>query len=150
MKMFKKVALLATAGMIAVSGANAMGPGDYDGVYGKGGEHKKMCKRMKERGDNIREIMMQLDLSMEQKIALKKVRREMGSKMREHRQEMRSRYHIGQFVSAKGFDKQKFMEKALAGSNEVIRLKAERMEKVFNILTPQQRLKFVELYEAKQ
>lgn len=150
MKTLKRLAVIAIAGIVGVSAANAMGPGGYEGMQGYGKEHKMICKKMKERGDNIREIMMQLDLSDAQRVALRKVRGEMGQKMRLQRKEMRGRHRVGQFVTAKGFDKQKFIEKALAGSNAIVMLKAERMEKVFSVLTPAQRMKFVELYEAKK
>jgi Spy/CpxP family protein refolding chaperone len=57
---------------------------------------------------------------------------------------------MSEFVSANGFDKQAFVAKATQNAQMMIDMRADRFEKTINILTPEQRVKFVKLLQETQ
>lgn len=119
--------------------------------YGKGerGEHGKHFGR-DHRGGHFGKIMQQLDLTDDQRGQLKALRiaqrenRTIDFKaMRAAKQET-----LANAVTAEGFNKELFIQDATVEFQDKIAKRADNMEQMFAILTPEQRTKFVELLKA--
>ena len=101
----------------------------------------------------MKEIFQQLDLTAEQQSAMKENRKEMRAQMKERRAQKNAKRGMGdmsEFVSANGFDKQSFIDISMQKAQSRIEMRADRFEKTMNILTPEQRVKFVTLLQEKQ
>jgi len=148
----KTIALLVTLGLGTT--LFAFGPEGHRGGPFAGGQPMEMFK-----------LVRTLDLTSEQKTELKSVKKSQKAQM----QEKREAFKIGResmmkqmkpdmslFMSADNFDKEAFkqeMKKKFEARRKVMETKgaemlenrASSMEKVFNILTPEQRIKWIEL-----
>lgn len=153
------IAILVTLGLGSAAYAYGGGHGGM-GFNGPCGKHHK---------NETMKIVKQLDLSSDQKAALKKIRMEQRSLKKENKQAMRKgmrknmKQHKGMmqtdlsaFMSADHFDKNAFkaqMEKKFEARRsmmeekraKMLEMRTAKMEKIFNILTPEQRLKWIEL-----
>lgn len=145
--------------------------GQYKNHKSKDGEFKH------HRGDRMMNIVSQLDLTDTQKNELKVMRDAAKSERKVKREERKANREnmqgtmkpdMAQFMTAEKFDKDAFkvqmtqklearhamMEEKRAGMLErradMLERRADRMEKVFNILTPEQRIKWIELSNAKR
>ncbi len=146
------IALLVTLGL--GSTLFAFGPGGHcKGSFAEG-----------PRADTFK-LVRKLDLTSEQKTALKSVKESHRSQMqkkrktfKKDRKSMRGQMKpdMNLFMSADSFDKESFkqeMTKKFEARRKVMEIKkvemlesrASGMEKVFNILTPEQRIKWIEL-----
>lgn len=117
-------------------------------------------------GEGMKQIMKQLDLSTEQKGALKDLResrKEMMQAKKEHRKNMRQQMKpdMSKFMTANSFDKEAFkkeMQKKFEAKRamreqrqaSMMEVRADHMEKMFNILTPEQRIKWIELSKEQK
>lgn len=148
------LAILLTLGLGTVAAIACGGPGHH-----KGGKHK----------DQMMKVVKQLDLTSDQKSALKTLRKankaERKTKMKamkENRKQMREsmKPDMSQFMTADSFDKEAFktqMNQKFEAKRQMMEGKkaamlekrATNMEKVFNILTPEQRIKWIELSKQK-
>ena len=100
----------------------------------------------------MKKIFKQLDLTPEQKTAMKSQRKSMREQMKANRAEIHSKRGMSgmsTFVSANGFDKQGFMELAAQKSQQRIEMRANMFEQKMNILTAEQRVKLVTLLQEK-
>jgi protein CpxP len=150
MKTLKVLTIIAITGLAGTVAANAC-PSN--------GQNKQICKKQKicqknkgHRGD-MKEIFQKLDLTDAQKSVMRENRQDMREKMkgkRSQRKDKRGMENMSEFVSANGFDKQAFIAKATQRSQAMIEMRANRFEKTMNILTPEQRVKFVTLLQEKQ
>lgn len=116
-------------------------------------ENKKMCHKNKEHRNDMKEIFKKLDLTPDQQNAMKENRQAMREQMKEKRSQMnrkRGMADMSEFVSVDGFDKQGFVSKATQKAQMMIDIRADRFEKTMNILTPEQRVKFVTLLQERQ
>ncbi len=120
--------------------------------------------------DRMQSIMKQLDLSSEQKEQLKTLRESRKNMMKakrkefkENRKAMRGQMKpdMSKFMTANTFDKeafkkemhQKFEAKRAMKENRktaMLENRANRMEQMFNILTPEQRIKWIELSKQQK
>lgn len=151
------ITLLITLGLGTALFAFGPGGGKCGGPFG-------------ERKGGMFTTMKQLDLSSEQRDAMKEImksrKNEMQAKrkeMQENRKEMMQgmRPDLSTFMTADKFDKvafkahmeQKFEAKRKmmqTKKDEMLEKRATGMEKMFNILTPEQRTKWIELSKEKQ
>ncbi len=92
-------------------------------------------------------VLKQLDLSDEQKAALKALRVEQKSKREAFRNELRTTTDIGTVFTPQGFDKAKFIAIATDKFQKVIASRADFMEKVYAILDDTQKAEFVQKLE---
>lgn len=113
-----------------------------------------MCHIKDGNPKQMKVIFEQLDLTPEQRILVKENRKEMYASMKDtyckhasidHRASM-----MGEFVSAKGFDKEAFMKEAMQNAEKRAQYRADRFEKMISILTPEQREKLAMLLKEKQ
>lgn len=112
-------------------------------------------------------LIKQLDLSTEQKQEFKALKQERKASRKAHKLEMKSkRRAMGQpdmssFMSAKTFDKVAFKKEMTkrfdarektreARRDTMLEKRAEGMQKIFNILTPKQRKKLIELSKSNK
>ena len=104
------------------------------------------------RGGYFQKIMTQLDLTDDQKKSLKALRAKKHKNCKANREATRTAKQttLANAITADGFNKAKFIADATAQFESKIAQKAENMEKMFAILTPKQRTKFVELLQADQ
>lgn len=148
------LAILLTLGLGTATVMACGGPGHH-----KVGKYK----------DRMMKVVKQLDLTSDQKSALKKLREankaERKAKMqamKENRKQMRAsmKPDMSQFMTANHFDKEAFKDqmnekfeakrKMMEGKKAaMLEKRADNMEKVFNILTPEQRIKWIELSKQK-
>ena len=146
------IALLVTLGLGTT--LFAFGPFGHKGGPFAGKQHMELFKLVKK-----------LDLTSEQETALKLVRESQRAYMREKIEAFKKdrgdmmrqmRPDMNLFMSADSFDKVAFkqeMKKKFEARRKVMETKgtemlenrASGMEKVFNILTPEQRIKWIEL-----
>ena len=144
MKTLKVLTIVAITGLVGTVAANACP---------LGGEKNAMCQKRKDNRADMKEIFQKLDLTSEQKVAMKENRKEMRVHMKEKRSQKQSKHgmaNMSEFVSANGFDKEAFIAKAMQKSKTMIEMRADRFEKTMNILTPEQRVKLVTLLQEKQ
>ena len=166
-----KVIVLALAGLGMTAALMANGPrGGWDDPRGGPGMHQGdrqhgMQRRGGARGF-ARQMARQLDLTKEQRQKIRAIfraeRQGKKAERRAHRQQGNRRPGLfGQlnpatFMSADNFDKDAFKKavqeqaqqrKAARETRRKARLdqRADLMEKIFNILTPEQRVKWIEL-----
>ena len=144
MKTLKVLTIVAITGLVGATAVHA-GPDCK--------QNDKMCEKRKDKRADMKEIFQQLDLTAEQQSAMKENRKEMRSLMKEKRAQRhpkRGMADMSKFVSANGFDKEAFIAEATQKEESKIEMRADRFEKTMNILTPEQRVKFVTLLQEKQ
>lgn len=144
MKTLKVLTIVAITGLVGATAVHA-GPACK--------ENDKMCQKKKENRAGMKEIFQQLNLTAEQKSAMKENRKEMHTQMKEKRSQRDGKRGMGnmsEFVSANGFDKEAFIAKSTQKVQTRIEMRADRFEKTMNILTPEQRVKLVTLLQEKQ
>lgn len=139
----KKLKIVAIATMLGAMGITAV----YAGPYAN---KQKQCKQMQQKRANMQNIFEQLNLSNEQKMALQANRQEMRQSRQAMRAQMKGKRTQGQFVSADGFDKQGFIDAQMHRVQMRADMHAQRFEKTMQILTPQQRVKFVALLKEQK
>ena len=116
--------------------------------------------------EGMRQIMQQLDLTDKQKEELKTLResrKEIMQAKKEHRRNMRQQMKpdMSTFMTANSFDKEAFkkeMQKKFEAKRamreqrqaSMMEVRADHMEKMFNILTPEQRIKWIELSKEQK
>lgn len=136
MKILKTVAILSIAGIMATVAVNANEVNDH-----KPGIFKQMKK--------MRGIMKQLDLTKEQRVELKENRKNMRETMKAKRKEFKSSKNMGQFINMNGIDREGMINQATQRATLMAGLKADMMEKTLNILTTEQKTKYITLMKAK-
>jgi len=132
-----------TFGTLYAHPTNEVEPTKSERCQGKGGFYGKH-----HRGEHhIKKIMKQLDLTSEQRTALKELKQQKRATMKANREAMKAERKavLANAVTANGFDKNAFIEGARAKFEKKIAMKADHMEAMMNILTPEQRTKFVQL-----
>jgi len=149
-------ATLKTMAVVLFATATAYGFGPQGG-----GEMPKMIQR-----DKAMMTLQELDLSSTQREQLKAMRNANMAEKKTHRADQQQKREevakrrplMTQYMSATAFDKEGFkkaikeeiaqnramMEKR---SEEMIERRANRLEQIFNILTPEQRVKWIALSE---
>ena len=144
MKTLKVLTIVAITGLVGATAVHA-GPDCK--------QNDKICEKRKDKRADMKVIFQQLDLTTEQQSAMKENRKEMRSLMKEKRAQRhpkRGMADMSKFVSANGFDKEAFVEMATQESQIMIDMRADRFEKTMNILTPEQRIKFVALLQDRE
>ncbi len=120
--------------------------------------------------DRMQNVMKQLDLSSEQKEQMKTLRESRKNVMQAKRKEMKEsrkgmreqmRPDMNKFMTANTFDKEAFKQEMkkkhevrLANREKrqeaMLESRADSMEKMFKILTPEQRTKWIELSKQQK
>ncbi len=95
------------------------------------------------RGEVIK-IFQSLDLSDDQKEQLNDLRKEMRETMKSLRDPQKAKEELLGYFSEEGFDKDGFVNKVSEKFDEKIKIRADYIEKMYNILTPDQRKELIE------
>ncbi|UFH59445.1 Spy/CpxP family protein refolding chaperone [Sulfurovum mangrovi] len=164
------IAMIATVGLSST--LMAMGPDmqpcqDSKGMHAcQGYKNMKSCKYTKgkhhKKRDDLYRTLRQLDLTAAQKEELRAFRETQRAErkaMKEQRGKRQRNVDLSDFMSAEKFDKEAFKaamkermeqrEKMREKRREAMMEKrAERMEKIFTILTPAQREKWIQLSKS--
>jgi len=144
MKTLKVLTIVAITGLVGATAVHA-GPACK--------ENDTMCQKRKDNRAAMQEIFQKLDLTSEQQNALNENRKEMRAQMMQTRLDRHGKQgmaNMDAFVSANGFDKQAYIDDAMKKAQSRIEKRAEGFERTINILTPEQREKFVTLLKEKQ
>ncbi|MFC2057986.1 Spy/CpxP family protein refolding chaperone [Campylobacterota bacterium] len=150
MKTLQVLTIVAITGLAGTVAANAC---PSNGQNKQMCEKQKICQKNNNKRTQMKEIFQKLDLTTEQKIAMKENRKAMQGQMKEKRAKMhgkRGMVVMSPFVSANGFDREGFIDNATQKAQTRIEMRADRFEKMMNILTPEQRIKFVTLLQEKK
>ncbi len=160
MKTLKVLTIVAITGLVGVVSANACPSGGENKAQCQKNKQEacqtkkqKSCQNNKHQKGVMKETFQKLELTSEQKSAMKSHRKDMRKQMQAKRAQMhaeRGMAGMGKFVSAKGFDKQGFMDIASQRSKKMAQRRADMFEKKINILTAEQRVKLVSLLQEKQ
>jgi len=153
LKVLTIVAITGLAGTVAANACPSNGQKNEQCQTNKQDKCQKY-KGQKHRGNKaeMKKIFQQLDLTPEQKTAMKSQRKSMREQMKANRAEMhgkRGMSGMSTFVSANGFDKQGFMELAAQRSQKRAEMRANMFEQKMNILTAEQRVKLATLLQEK-
>jgi len=152
-----KKTILATVVLVGVLGTGAYAYGNCDGSGQKGmmnqqnmqqkskqcsrSTHKMNQKMVQHHGKMGRhggmQMFSQLNLSKDQQFNLSVLRDEMKLEMKKLRG-VSNKGKMLQFVGDNGFDKKAFMQSADIKHTKMMEIKANHMEKVFNLLTKEQ------------
>jgi len=151
MKPFKLLMILATTSLIGASSLYANS--SYEN------NDRKLVKKQKHKG-GLKSIFKKLNISTEQRASLKIIFKETRNEIQKLRSSIKSerankharksRGDISKFINSNGFNKQGFIKKSTHKSQRMIQLRANKFEKIINILTSEQRLEFAKLLNAKQ
>jgi len=141
-----KIIAITTVGLLT-AGALYAGNGGKCGQGMGEGCHKGMFMK---RGGEMKKVFKELDLTDTQKEQLK----EMRMAKKEQRKAMKGQrgqrgMKIAEAIDENGFNKAKFIESAKAGFETRIANRADDLEKMFKVLTPEQQQKFVTVMKEK-
>lgn len=112
--------------------------------------HKRMNKHHKMRKNSMMKIFGELGLTEEQRATLRADRQETYMQRKAERQKRFKERKIEKFVTVDGFDKEAFIQGATQNAKRMIEMRADRFEKMIGVLTPEQRVKLVELLKAEK
>ncbi len=171
-----KTILLTIAGLSLTTALMANGPQDGgsescgehrgQGMH-RSGEHRMGAMHRGQRRGFMRQIGRQLDLTQDQRRKIRQIFREAREKAQAARKtyqetgKKQGRLNPESYMSAEHFDKEAFKRgvleqqakrKAARQARRQVRLdrQADRLEKIFNILTPEQRRKWIQLSKGKK
>ena len=117
-------------------------------------EHCQGMKGMKRHHTMHKNPMMkifkELDLTQEQRATLKANRKATKMQRKTEREKMFKERKIENFVTVDGFNRESFIQSATQNSKRMIEMRADKFETMIGVLTPEQRLKLIELLKAEK
>ena len=116
----------------------------------KGKADKGMKKYHKMRKNPMMKIFKELDLTGEQRATLKANRKATKMQRKAEREKMFKERKIENFVTVDGFNREAFIQSATQNSKRMIEMRADKFETMIGVLTPEQRLKLIELLKAEK
>ncbi len=144
MKTLKILAIVAVTGLTGVMAHGTQYNDDCDKVdkLEKHSYAKVQMKRAHKIHPNkrIRRLLKGLDLSAEQKSQLKEIRKSTKRARQIQREHLKGTMGLRKFISVDGFDKEEFIAASENRAKAMIRVRADRMEKFIEVLTPEQRI----------
>jgi Spy/CpxP family protein refolding chaperone len=146
MKILKTVAILSVAGVIGTMAVYADDIKEHRTMFQ---EKKGMMHHFKAKHQKMKKIMKQLDLTSEQKTALKENRKAMRTTMMAKRKAIMASGGMSQFIEVNGVDRASMITFATERATKMANARADMMEKTLSILTPEQKIKFVGLLKAE-
>jgi len=144
----KKIKLIALITATAFTGAIAQGMQTPNDMPDEMQQHR-MHRGGKMFGNHHRHfkqnrgflaIFKKLNLTPEQRTKIAEARKEMRQTLRQKRQQFRGSMGLKNYISVDGFDKQGFMQMGTLRSKEMLKNRADMIDKMIKILTPEQRL----------
>jgi periplasmic protein CpxP/Spy len=148
--MKKTILSLAVVAALA-SGAFAMGMGgncQKDGQDGMGGKGSSMQQGMHGRGGHEMRLLQNLNLTDDQRHKLAILQSEMKLEMTKMR-DPKVKSKMQGALTGESFDKKEFIKTSNEMHAKMTELKANHMEKVFNLLTKEQRAELKTLMDKR-
>lgn len=144
MKKLKVLAIVAVTGLVGMNSVYANSVQDVNDA--------PKYKKLKPYKSEMKRIFQKLELNDTQKEAIKSNRKSMRLEMKTHRKGMHGHTmeRMGEFISKEGFDKKAFILMRTKNMEKVIKIRANNFVKLVNILTPEQRVKLVEVLQEKK
>lgn len=145
MKKIKTIgAILLSLSIAAVSHADPlMNNGPMGGPMARGGKQRaQMCEM------HMQRLQKALNLSNAQMENIKVLKKEGFEAIKTVRMNLKN--PVIEATKSTTFDKDIFVSVAADNARTLAQIKAEHMEKFYNILTPEQRQKFIELIKARK
>ncbi|CAA6806001.1 MAG: Unknown protein [uncultured Sulfurovum sp.] len=149
MKVLKTLAIVTISGIMATTAVSAesvkpdckTSKCERSGKHYKGGKAHKMFK--------IKSALKAANITSEQKASIKEARKAMKATMRAKREEMKASGTRPKFITMDGVDREGMIAKSVERATFKANMKADMMEKVLAILTPEQRVQFVQALQTK-
>ncbi len=116
----------------------------------EGKSYKRLNKQHKMHKSPMMKIFKELDLTQEQRATLKAHRKATKMQRKAEREKMFKERKIERFVTVDGFDREAFIQSATQNSKRMIEMRADKFETMIGVLTPEQRLKLIELLKAEK
>lgn len=152
MKTLKVLTIVAVTGVVGVIALNAQ-PMNME-KRAMMMEHCQGTKGMKRHHamhkNPMMKIFKELDLTQEQRATLKVNRKATKMQRKAEREKMFKERKIERFVTVDGFDREAFIQSATQNSQRMIEMRADKFETMIGILTPEQRVKLIELLKAEK
>jgi len=144
----KKIKLITLIAATAFTGAIAQGmqtpsntPDDMQQYkMHRGGKMFGNHHRNFKRNRRLARVFRKLNLTPEQRTKIKEARKEMRQGLRQKRQQFRGSMGLKNYINVDGFDKQGFIQMGTLRSKEMLKNRADMIDKMIKILTPEQRL----------
>ena len=143
MKIFKKIAIISLVGVITAVMLHAKVDGckmDMRGDRMQGMQNKRHA---------MKAIFKQLNLSDEQKEMLRESRKELQEARKTEKEEVKLQNNSNIAITDDGVNREAILENAEERARVRATLRADFMENIFNILTDEQKEKFIELLNNK-
>ena len=115
-----------------------------------GNSYKGMKKHHAMHKNPMMKIFKELDLTQEQRATLKANRKATKMQRKTEREKMFKERKIERFVTVDGFNREAFIQSATQNSKRMIEMRADKFETIIGVLTPEQRLKLIELLKAEK
>ncbi len=151
-KTLKVLTIAAVAGVVGVMTLNAQ-PMNME-KRAMMMEHCQGMKGMKRHHamhkNPMMKIFKELDLTGEQRATLKAHRKATKMQRKAEREKMFKERKIENFVTVDGFNREAFIQGATQNSKRMIEMRADKFETMIGVLTPEQRLKLIELLKAEK
>lgn len=153
MKLGKQVAIIALASSIAATGAFAWGGSGKGNCDNSGWNQDKRQMMMKKGGKGMQRGMKRgggmmflrgLDLTADQRHEISILKDEMRLEMKKNMSPTDRKDNVKEVFTADGFNKDAFLKNSKERYDERTSLKANYMEKIYNILTPEQRKQVID------
>ena len=107
---------------------------------GNGMINRMVCKRIRHIREMMMKIMEKLDLSADQKAKIQSIKKEHFMQIKNMRKAGKGEYRLGQFITQNGFDKSGFIKMSEKRAQIRVVNRAEHIEKMISVLTPEQRM----------
>ena len=139
MKILKTLAVVTVVSLMATTAVSA------DNTFN--GNPSKM-QHMKAKHQKLKTALKSLNLTQEQRTTIRDARKNMRTQMKAKRQEMKSSHQVAQFLSVNGVDRNAMVNKATEMARFRANLRADMFEKIFLVLTTEQKSQFVQAMKA--
>ena len=139
MKILKTLAAVTVVSLMATTAVSA------ENTFN--GNSPKM-QHMKAKQQKLKTALKSLNLTQEQRTTIRDARKNMRTQMKAKRQEMRSSHKVAQFLSVNGVDRNAMVNKATEMARFRANLRADMFDKIFLVLTTEQKSQFVQAMKA--
>jgi len=148
MKTLKILTIVAVTGLTGAMAQGMQQNGDCANAYKLQKHpyakiHNKRAHKL-HRNKRMYRLFKKLDLSEAQKSQLKEIRKAAKQARKIQRQRLRGTMRLKKFISVDGFDKEGFIAASQIRAKAMIKVRADRMEKFIEVLTPEQRIALTE------
>ncbi|CAA6813634.1 MAG: Unknown protein [uncultured Sulfurovum sp.] len=150
MKVLKTLAIVTISGIMATTAVSAINAENIktdckSSKCERGGDkHERGGKHHRGGKHQMKAALKAAEITSEQKTAIKEARKAMRETMKAKRAEMRASGTKPVFVTVNGVDREGMISKSVERATFRANMKADMMEKVLTILTPEQKVKFVQ------